>query len=119
VIQKIQAGRNLVIRVSFGCSEARAVPKLRVARPARNKAEDIRVLALAAARWAPVDAVLCARIVALSWSGARVSVIAARLGCHPQAVRRCLHQFNTKGLNGLVLHPVKAIDTVQVADCYL
>jgi hypothetical protein len=95
------------------------VPKLLFARPARTEAEDQRIRQLAAARWAPADSVLFARIVQLSWGGTRVPVIAAWLDCDPQAVRRCVHQISRKGLDGLVLCRVKAVDTVRIVDCYL
>jgi hypothetical protein len=95
------------------------MPKLLSARPARNKGEDKRVRQLADARRAPADSVLFARIVQLSWGGVRVPAIAALVGCHPRTVRRCLHQFNTTGLRGLVLCRVKAVDTIRVPDCYL
>ncbi|MGW4959933.1 helix-turn-helix domain-containing protein [Nonomuraea sp. NPDC004186] len=36
-----------------------------------------------------------------SWNGLRVPTIAARLGCHPETVRRRLHRFNGEGIDGL------------------
>ncbi|WP_239514371.1 helix-turn-helix domain-containing protein [Streptosporangium sp. 'caverna'] len=37
----------------------------------------------------------------LSWEGMRGPVIAARLGCHPETVRRRLRRFNAESLDGL------------------
>ncbi|MEV7596875.1 helix-turn-helix domain-containing protein [Kitasatospora sp. NPDC089797] len=34
------------------------------------------------------------------WSGVRVAVIAAELGCHAKTVRWWLHRFNALGLDG-------------------
>ncbi|MGW3755346.1 helix-turn-helix domain-containing protein [Streptomyces sp. NPDC005134] len=61
---------------------------------------------LAGARKAPADLVLRARVIALSWDGLRVAVIAAELGCHAKTVRWWLHRFNTMGLEGLEDRPV-------------
>ncbi|MFH9073624.1 helix-turn-helix domain-containing protein [Streptomyces alboflavus] len=39
-------------------------------------------------------------MVQLSWSGQRVPVIAAVLGCSPKTVRCWLHRFNRVGVRG-------------------
>ncbi|MFE6334323.1 helix-turn-helix domain-containing protein [Streptomyces sp. NPDC057798] len=56
---------------------------------------------LSGARKAPVDLVLRARMVELSWSGQRVPAIADELWCSPKTVHRWLHRFNRLGLDGL------------------
>ena len=77
------------------------MPKLLLARPASDGAEESRVRRLAGARHAPADWILRARIIALSWDGLRVPAIAVRLECHHKTVRKWLHRFNTQGLDGL------------------
>jgi hypothetical protein len=63
--------------------------------------------------------VLFARIIQLSWAGARVSALTARLGCAALTVRRCVHRLNTQGLPEFVVRPIKPIATVAVVDHYL
>jgi transposase len=77
------------------------MPKLLFARAARDDGEERAVRKLAGARHAPGDWIMRARVVALSWDGERVPVIAGTLGCHPQTVRRRLHRFNAEGIDGL------------------
>jgi transposase len=77
------------------------MPKFLAARPAADHEEERRIRRLAAARHAPADWILRARIVVLSWERDRVPGIAARLGCHEKTVRRWLHRFNADGLDGL------------------
>ena len=96
------------------------MPKPVVARPARDQAETATILVLAAApRGAPAEAVWGARIVALSWGGARVAVIAARLGCPARRVRRCLHRFNAQGVPGMMAARRKPVRTLVVVGGYL
>lgn len=59
------------------------------------------VLRLARARKAPQDLVMRTRMVELSWAGETVPVIAYELCCSEKTVRRWLHRFNHKGLEGL------------------
>ncbi|MEV7630729.1 helix-turn-helix domain-containing protein [Actinoplanes sp. NPDC089786] len=77
------------------------MPALVFARRAVDGDELARVQKLAAARHAPADWVLRARIVTLSWSGLTVPQIARRVGCHPRTVRQRLHRFNSDGVPGL------------------
>jgi transposase len=77
------------------------VPKILRARPAVDAAEEQKIRRLAGARHAPGDWIQRAGIVALSWDGHRVPVIAVRLGCGEKTVRRWLHRFNAAGLDGL------------------
>jgi hypothetical protein len=77
------------------------VPKILRARPAADAAEEQQIHKLAGARHAPGDWVQRANIIALSWDGHGVPMIAVRLGCHKKAVRRWLHRFNAAGLDGL------------------
>lgn len=77
------------------------MPKVLSARPASDVAEESKVRRLAGARHAPADWILRAGIIALSWDGLHVPVIAHRLGCHHKTVRKWLHRFNTQGLDGL------------------
>ncbi|GAA0594564.1 hypothetical protein GCM10010174_07170 [Kutzneria viridogrisea] len=77
------------------------MPKLLRARPPRDAEEERVVRKLAGARHAPGDWMQRARIVVLSWDGVRGPEIAARLGCHPETVRRRLHRFNQDGVDGL------------------
>ena len=71
------------------------------ARPAGDGDEQARVRRLAAARHAPADGVVRARIVTLSRAGHTVPQIAERVGCHPRTVRQRLHRFNADGVPGL------------------
>jgi transposase len=71
------------------------------ARPPANPTEERRIRRLANARHAPASWLQRARIVTLSWDGAQVGQIAARLGCHPRTVYRWLHRFNRGGLDDL------------------
>jgi transposase len=77
------------------------MPALVFTRPAVDGDELARVQKLAAARHAPADWVLRARIVTLSWSGLTVPQIAGQVGCHPRTVRQRLHRFNSDGVPGL------------------
>jgi transposase len=77
------------------------MPKLLFARAARDAGEERQVRKLAGARHAPADWITRARIVVASWDGMAVPVIAERLGCHPETVRRRLHRFNAEGIDGL------------------
>ncbi|MFI6986763.1 helix-turn-helix domain-containing protein [Embleya sp. NPDC050154] len=63
--------------------------------------EEKKIRRLAAARHAPADWILRARIVTLSWEGLRVPRVADRAGCDAKTVRRWLHRFNEQGLDGL------------------
>ncbi|WP_443043142.1 helix-turn-helix domain-containing protein [Streptomyces malaysiensis] len=56
---------------------------------------------LARACKAPLDLVMRARMIELSWAGVRVPAIAAELACGQKTVRRWLHRFNQSGLEGL------------------
>ena len=76
------------------------MPMFLRARPAVDAAEEEKIRKLAGARHAPGDWILRGRVVVLSWDGLRVPVIAERLGCHEQTVRRWLHRFNAGGLDG-------------------
>jgi hypothetical protein len=62
------------------------MPKILKARPPHDDGEDQKIRKLAGARHAPADWIERARIVALSWDGLGVPVIAERLGCHPKSV---------------------------------
>jgi transposase len=77
------------------------MPKLLFARAARDAGEERQLPKLAGARHAPGDWIMRARMVASSWDGMPVPAIAARLGCHPETVRRRLHRFNAEGIDGL------------------
>ena len=77
------------------------MPKILRARPPRDDGEGRKIRRLAGARHAPADWSERARIVALSWDGLRVPVIAGQLGCHPRKVRHWLHRFNADGIDGL------------------
>ncbi|MEV0150701.1 MULTISPECIES: helix-turn-helix domain-containing protein [unclassified Nonomuraea] len=77
------------------------MPKLLFARAPRDESEERDVRRLAGARHAPGDWIQRARIVVASWDGLRVPAIAAKLGCHPETVRRRLHRFNGEGIDGL------------------
>lgn len=77
------------------------MPKILRARRPQDEAEEQKVRKLAGARHAPADWSERARIVALSWDGLGVPVIAGQLGCHPKKVRRWLHRFSADGIDGL------------------
>src|SRR3954465_9823168 len=77
------------------------MPALVFARPAVDSDGRARVRKLAAARHAPADWVLRARIVTLSWAGLTVPQIAEQVGCHPRTVRQRLHRFTADGVPGL------------------
>jgi transposase len=81
------------------------VPKFLRARPPLDDGESRKIRRLASARHAPADWSERARIIALSWDGLAVPVIAARVGCHENTVRRWLHRFNAAGLDGLGNRP--------------
>ena len=81
------------------------MPKFVRARPPLDDGEERKIRKLAGARHAPADWSERARIVALSWDGLTVPVIAAGLGCHPNKVRRWLHRFNAAGIDGLGNRP--------------
>ena len=77
------------------------MPKFVRARPPLDDGEAGKIRRLAGARHAPSYWTERARIVALSWDGLAVPVIAARVGCHGNTVRRWLHRFNAAGIDGL------------------
>jgi transposase len=77
------------------------MPKLLFARPPLDAVEEGRIRKLAGARHAPADWIRRAQIIALSWDGRRVPVIAATLGCSQKAVRYRLARFAAEGLDGL------------------
>lgn len=77
------------------------MPRFLRARPAVDATEEKKIRKLAGARHAPGDWIQRAGVVALSWEGLRVPVIAEQLDCHEQTVRRWLHRFNAAGLDGL------------------
>ncbi len=77
------------------------MPKLLHARPPASAEEELKIRKLAGSRHAPADWAMRARMIMLSWGGARTSTIAARLGCHMQTVRERFVRFNTEGLDGL------------------
>jgi len=77
------------------------LPKVLVARPARDVVEERKIRKLAGARHAPGDWIRRARMVTASWDGKSTAMIARELGCHPQTVRERLHRFNTHGVEGL------------------
>ena len=81
------------------------MPKFLRARPPLDDGESRKIRRLAGARHAPADWSERARIIALSWDGLAVPVIAARVGCHENTVRRWLHRFNAAGLDGLGNRP--------------
>jgi transposase len=72
-----------------------------VARPPTDPTEERRLRRLANARHAQASWLQRARVVTLSWDGAQVSQLAARLGCHPRTVYRWLHRFNQGGIDDL------------------
>jgi transposase len=77
------------------------MPKLLVARAAKDETEAHQVRKLAASRHAPGDWIRRARMIVRSWDGLRTAAIAAELGCHPQTVRERLARFTAEGLDGL------------------
>ena len=52
-------------------------------------------------RKAPMDLVMRARMIKLSWAGVRVPAIATELACSQKTVRRWLHRFNRSAWEGL------------------
>ncbi|MFI6369194.1 helix-turn-helix domain-containing protein [Nocardia sp. NPDC050630] len=74
------------------------LPKVLVARPARDVVEERKIRKLAGARHAPGDWIRRARMITASWDGKSAAHIAQELGCHPQTVRERLHRFNIHGL---------------------
>src|SRR3954470_5959069 len=81
------------------------MPKLLFARPPIDAVEERRIRKLAGARHAPADWIRRARMITLSWDGARVPAIAQTLGCSPKAVRERLARFAAEGLDGLGARP--------------
>ena len=77
------------------------MPKYLTARAPLDDGEAAKIRKLAGARHAPADWIERVRIIALSWDGLGVPVIAAEIGCHPNKVRRWLHRFNASGAGGL------------------
>jgi transposase len=77
------------------------MPKLLIARPPLDAAEERTVRRLATSRHAPADWILRARMIAQSWAGWRTTAIAAALHCHPQTVRERILRFNVEGVDGL------------------
>ncbi|WP_228839066.1 helix-turn-helix domain-containing protein, partial [Nocardia amamiensis] len=77
------------------------LPKVLVARPARDALEERKIRKLASARHAPGDWIRRARMITASWDGKSTAQIAGELGCHPQTVRERLHRFNAHGVDGL------------------
>jgi transposase len=77
------------------------MPKLLFAPPPVDAVEERKIRKLAGARHAPADWIRRAQIIALSWDGRRVPVIAAALGCSEKAVRYRLARFTAEGLDGL------------------
>src|SRR3954466_1628861 len=77
------------------------MPKLLFARPPIDAVEERKIRKLAGARHAPADWIHRARMITLSWDGARVPAIAQTLGCSPKAVRERLARFAADGLDGL------------------
>jgi transposase len=81
------------------------MPRLLVARAARDEEEARCVQKLARSHHAPADWVFHAQMVVASWSGQRTRVIAVALHCHPQTVRERLTAFNERGVDGLGMRP--------------
>ncbi|MFI7423693.1 helix-turn-helix domain-containing protein [Nonomuraea sp. NPDC049684] len=77
------------------------MPKLLRARTPLDDREERQIRRLAGARHAPADWIQRATIITMSWDGARVPAIAARVGCHPATVRRRLRRFSADGIEGL------------------
>jgi transposase len=77
------------------------MPKILRARAAQDEQEERQVRKLAASRHGPADWIMHARMVARSWDGERVEVIAKELQCSAQTVRRRLHRFDAEGIEGL------------------
>jgi transposase len=81
------------------------MPTLLHARAPRDDAEERQIRRLAQSRHAPGDWILRARMIVHSWDGRRTTVIADKLGCHPQTVRERgpggTPRFNAEGIDGL------------------
>lgn len=77
------------------------MPKILRARPAHDEQEERWVRKMAASRHGPADWIVHAKIVTRSWDGEQVETIAQELDCSPQTVRRRLHRFDIKGIEGL------------------
>src|SRR5215469_15737863 len=77
------------------------MPKILRVRAAQDAQEAYLVRKLAASRHGPADWIQHAAMVVRSWDGERVEVIAAALHCSAQTVRRRLHRFDAKGIDGL------------------
>jgi transposase len=77
------------------------MPKLLVARPPYDAAEERQIRKLASARHAPGDWIRRAQMIVRSWQGERTAAIAGALQCHPQTVRERIARFNTEGIDGL------------------
>jgi transposase len=77
------------------------MPKILRARAAQDAQEERFVRKLAASRHGPADWIQHAAMVVHSWDGERVEAIAATLQCSAQTVRRRLHRFDAKGIDGL------------------
>lgn len=71
------------------------------ARPPADPTEERTLRKLAGARHAPASWIQRARIITLSWHGAKVDAIAAELGCHPITASRWLRRFNRGGIDVL------------------
>ena len=83
------------------------MPKLLLARPPLDAAEERTVRTLVRSRHAPADWIQRARMVLHSWEGLRTTAIAAELHCHPQTVRERLLRFNAEGIDGFGERPGK------------
>ena len=80
---------------------SREMPKILRVRAAHDEKEEKQVRKLAGSRHGPADWILHARMVARSWDGEGVEAIAQALHCNPQTVRRRLHRFDARGIEGL------------------
>lgn len=77
------------------------MPKILRARAAESEKEESTIRKLTRSRHAPQDVIQRAQIVEMSWKGERVPQIANLLSCHEQTVRRRIHAFNDRGVDGL------------------
>jgi transposase len=77
------------------------MPKHIQARQAASAEEERVVDKLANSRHGPADVIRRAQMVAGSWEGKTVQVIALELNCHPQTVRERITRFNEQGIEGL------------------